>query len=203
MLRQKLSGQGTNGVETTISNPVRVWLLGSLGILLVAGFLWLLPTVAVKAAPSTEPPLNCLSCHSTTLKTHDKLGTGNQACFVCHDQSDMKLLRLANETRLPRADSAQLCGQCHQQRYEAWKAGTHGIPEWKEGVPGFPGATRATCTTCHNQHQPRIALDITRPHTAPTPPPPPAPVPLLIVLGVPALLIVGLGIATARKGEEQ
>ncbi|MBM2824551.1 MAG: hypothetical protein HW402_215 [Dehalococcoidales bacterium] len=205
----KSSEKTDTGVGIIASNPVvrpvRVWLIGSLGIiLLVAGFLGLLPTIMVKAAPATEPPLNCQGCHSTILKTHDKLGSGNQACWVCHDQNNMKLLRLANETQLPRTDSALLCGQCHQQRYEAWKVGTHGIPEWKEGEPGFPGATRATCTTCHSPHQPQIALvNITRPHTVPTPPPPSAPVQLLIMLGVSLSLILGIGIAVSRRGEGQ
>lgn len=161
--------------------------------------------VATKPAPMLvlgEGPLPCLSCHVRVLKGHDKLGSGNKACWVCHDNADMKMLRLADGTRLSLSDSPQVCGQCHQKRYDAWNEGTHGIPAWKEGEPGFPGVIKATCTTCHSPHQPQVALlNITKPHPEPVSPPPSPPTDLIMMVGVSLLLLIGVGFII-RQGEE-
>lgn len=156
--------------------------------------------------PSESEPsaqLECLSCHPTTLEFHDKLGSGNKACWVCHDSSDMEMLRLVDGTLLSSANSPQLCQQCHQKRYEAWSEGTHGIPAWKGVSVEIDGAQRVGCTSCHDPHQPQVALlGITKPHPLPAPPPPPSPVEPLIILGISLLLVMGVGIVVVvTRGE--
>ncbi len=164
-------------------------------VIVLAGLLTVPLTATVNAAPESKPPLDCLSCHPKKLEFHDKLGSGNKACWVCHDSTDMKMLRLANETPLSLSDSPQLCAQCHQKRYDAWKEGTHGIP-----------GTVATvkCTICHNPHQPQIALlDITKSHPIPTSPPPLPPFKAWIMLGIFLLLlpVIALVVVGSRGGE--
>ncbi len=148
-------------------------------------------------------PLECLSCHVKVLKGHDKLGEGSKACWACHYNMEMGVLHLASgETKLSLSDSTQLCGQCHQKRYEAWKQGEHGVPAWKEGEPSIPGAGQVKCANCHSPHQPQIALlNITKPHPPPAPLPPSPPVQPLIMLGISLLLMIAAGVAVARQGE--
>lgn len=163
-------------------------------IIVLSGLLTVLLTATANATPEAKPPLDCLSCHSETLEFHDNLGSGNKACWVCHDNTDMKMLRLADETPLPLSDSPQLCAQCHQKRYNAWKEGTHGIP-------GTVAAVK--CTSCHDPHQPQIVLsDITKPHPMPIPPPPSSPFKAwMLGAFLLFLLIIALVIVRVRKGE--
>jgi nitrate/TMAO reductase-like tetraheme cytochrome c subunit len=154
----------------------------------------MLPLAAtVKAASEADHPQECLSCHSKTLEFHDKLGSGNNACLACHDNPDMKMLRLADKTLLPLADSTQLCGQCHQERYAAWQEGTH----------GFAGTVAAVkCTGCHDPHQPKITfVNITKPHPEPAPPPPAPPVNLVAIFAVSLAVMITVGVIGARRGE--
>jgi len=153
-----------------LSWPIKVWLAGTI-VIAVASFLTVPLTPTVNAAPDeSKPPLDCLRCHTRVLKGHDKLGSGNEACWVCHDSTDMKMLRLLDETRLSLANSPQLCGQCHQKRYEAWQEGTHGVLARKEGEPGIPGVMKPKCSDCHEPHQPQMALPyISKPSTLPAP----------------------------------
>ena len=103
------------------------------------------------------------------------------------------------DARLSMSESAKLCGQCHQARYQAWNEGTHGVPAWKEGEPALFGSELVKCANCHDPHQPQVPLlNITIPPPAPTPPPPPAPLQLLAILGISLLVTVGLGIAVTR-----
>jgi len=164
-------------------------------VIVLAGFLMVPLTPTINAAPESKPPLDCLSCHPKKLEFHDKLGSGNKACWVCHDSTDMTKLHSIDGTPLSLSDSPQLCAQCHQKRYDAWKEGTHGI----SGT-----VAEVKCTSCHNPHQPQIALlDITKSHPAPTPPPPPPPVKPLIVLGIFLLLlpVIALFVVGSRRGE--
>ncbi len=179
------------------------WFVGTTVIVIgVAGFLTVPQTPTVNAAPESNQPLDCLSCHTKNLEFHNKLGSGNKACWVCHDNANMKILHLADETQLPLSDSPQLCAQCHQKRYDAWKEGTHGIAAWKEGVPANPGADKAKCADCHDPHQPQIALlNITKPHPATQPSPSPPSVELLVMLGISLLLIIAVVVAVVTKGE--
>ena len=134
--------------------------------------------------PAAHAPtaLNCSQCHSIALTFHDKLGSGNKSCLVCHDDLNPLSLHLADETEIPLLDSPQLCGQCHQNRYE----------QWKEGIHGLPGTEGLRCTKCHDPHQPQVALlNITIPHPPATPSAPGIPSLALPLLGV------GLSITTA------
>ncbi len=166
---RRFLGYTTAGLRTIVSTlvrrPIRVWLAGAMVIVIVAaGFLMVLSMAPASAATEEEAPLDCLSCHTRVLESHDKLGEGSKACWVCHDSLNIGILRLADGTQLSLADSSQLCGQCHQGRYGAWNEGTHGVLAWQEGEPGIPNAEKPKCISCHNPHQPRIALtDITRP----------------------------------------
>lgn len=132
-------------------------------------------TPAPKATPTPTPPLtttklDCLKCHEIQLKVHDKLGSGNNACWVCHDALKKKTLRLANETLLPLSDAPKLCWQCHQERYNAWSEGMHG----RHGPSYTSVEEKVTCTRCHDPHSPAF------PSITPLPPPPPQlPVPPL------------------------
>lgn len=137
---------------------IRGWLVAAVVIAsVVAGFLVVSLTPAVKAAPEEQAPLECLSCHTRVLKGHDKLGEGSKACWICHDSTKIGILRLLNGTQLPLSGSPQVCGQCHTQRYQAWQEGTHGILSGKAELD-FLGGRKLQCVTCHNPHQPEIDL---------------------------------------------
>ena len=106
----------------------------------------------------SDTPLDCLSCHSRVLKGHDKLGSGSAACWSCHDSTTIGILRLADGTRLPLADSPPLCGQCHQKSYQAWNEGEHGVVARADGESGVPEAAKIKCISCHNPHQPQMDI---------------------------------------------
>ena len=148
--------------------------------------------------------LECLSCHVRELKGHDKLGSGSEACWACHLSTEMTTFHLAGgDARLSTSESTKLCGQCHQDRYQNWSEGTHGVPAWKEGEPAIFGGEKVICANCHDPHQPQVPLlNITKPHPAPTPSPPPPPLQLLAILGISLVITTGIGIAVTR-GERQ
>lgn len=218
--------------------PKHVWIVSGVVLAIVlAGFLTLLLTLTVNATPDepaprnlsrweqVEPPaLKCLRCHPRILMmilgSHDILSSGNEACWVCHDNTyeyiaegagHSPALVLTDGTLLSTLDSPTLCSQCHEKRYKAWKEGTHGISAWKVGVSATAGDEQVwtyfaplNCPECHDPHQPQIALlDITKPH-----PPPalssssPPSVVLSAVLGGSLLLTMALGILLAKKGKK-
>lgn len=181
-------------ITAPLRQPVRILAVAMVTILiLVAGFLMLPSAATVQAASEPNPPQECLSCHPKTLEFHDKLGSGNSACSACHDNADMKTLRLADGSGIPLADSAQLCGQCHQARFAAWEEGTHGIAGTVAAV---------TCTSCHDPHQPKMTFpNITLPHPEPAPPPPSPPVNLVIIFGVSLAIMITVGVIGTRRGE--
>ncbi len=112
-------------------------------------------TATVSAAPEEGLP-DCFICHTRALKSHDILGSGNEACLVCHDATNMKMLRLLDNTRLSLANSPLVCGQCHQKQYDSWSAGEHGVPDWKREEPRIPGLENPKCANCHDPHQPQM-----------------------------------------------
>lgn len=132
-------------------------LVGAVVLVIVAAALVAaLPVGNVKAA-SPSIMEDCTACHLATvpipgierpqlLKGHDKLGSGNGACTVCHDKDNQHLgkFRLVDGTQIPLLDSIRLCGQCHQKRRDQWLEGTHGVPQWSEGVPGMGVAQNKT-----------------------------------------------------------
>ncbi len=182
-------------IAALVRRPIKVWSIGGIVIIIVVASFLMVPQIAtVTAASESPPPLDCLSCHTKTLKRHDKLGPGNRACWVCHDSTDMKMLRLGDGSLLSLSESSQLCGRCHQERYDAWKQGTHGIP-------GTVAAVK--CTSCHNQHQPQIALlDITKPHPEAQLSSSPPSDELLKIFGISLLLLIAAGVVVATtRGE--
>lgn len=132
----------------------------------VLTYLWSLALET--ASPEMTSPadasngLECLSCHTRALMTHDKLGSASEACWVCHDSINIGKLRLLDGTQLSLADSVPLCGQCHSAGYEAWNEGEHGVVAGKDGEPGFPDAQKPKCISCHNPHQPQMDLAVER-----------------------------------------
>lgn len=192
------------------------WLVGS--IVITVGVVAIIISSPVDIARAAPPPMTeCMACHLAEvpiagitrpkfLKGHDILGKGNEACMVCHDKDNehLGLLNLVDdETLIPKEEPSRLCGICHELRYKAWQAGTHGVPEWKEGEPGFPGAVKKTCIGCHDPHQPQIVLlGITKPHPEPAPPPASIPSTPFKILGLVLLAVIGFGSAVAVAGKE-
>lgn len=84
--------------------------------------------------------------HEVVLEGHDKLGKGDAACLVCHDDRGRNpgKLKLVDGSLIDiQGDVAQVCFRCHSAKYEEWKAGTH-------------GKRRPKCTAagCHDPHTP-------------------------------------------------
>jgi hypothetical protein len=155
----------------------------------------------VAPAPDSNSPLDCLGCHKVALQSHDKLGSGDNACWSCHYSKNMSKLTLAGgNTQLPLSDSTILCGQCHQERYNAWNEGTHGTPELK-AISG-PASGKLKCVDCHKPHQPQIILSsLIKPHPAPVPSPPAVPTDILGIAGIALLLCIFVGAGISRRGQ--
>ncbi len=170
---------------------LQVRCLWAVGLALVfAGFAMAFSATASLAAEFQGLP--CIACHKQVLEYHDGLGSGDRACWVCHDTADMKSLRLRDGTLVLRSATPEVCGQCHQKRYEAWKDGTHGVKA---------AATQIKCSECHDPHKPQVALlDITKPHPAPAPPPPAPPADILMITGISVLFLAGIGVIVSRNG---
>lgn len=163
------------------------------GFFVTAGIYFLTQATEVKAADSEPGPiLDCLSCHEQTLEYHDALGAENSACWTCHDPADMSKLRLSSGTQLPLWESNELCGQCHQVRYDTWQKGTH----------GFSGTVAAgKCVNCHDPHQPQISLlGITKPPHEPTPVTSGLPSDPVVIAIISMVFLIGLGVIVARRG---
>ncbi len=133
------------------------WLTGAMALSVAMLSLFFFP-FAVLAATDGESPLECLRCHTRALKDHDKLGSGSEACWACHDDKKIGILHLSDGTELTLKDSNPLCGDCHSERYEAWKKGTHGALGTNKGVDSSSRPRRPKCVGCHSPHQPRIEL---------------------------------------------
>jgi hypothetical protein len=95
----------------------------------------------------TSKQLDCTVCHNVTLQKHNILGEKSAACLTCHGDIHDLRLKLVNGTTYALNDPVALCGECHNDRLQAWKQGTHGSPTEKY----------APCTECHNPHNPIVA----------------------------------------------
>lgn len=180
-------------ISAMFCKHIFVWVIRTIVFCaLVSGFLLSTSTSAFSADDESDQPLNCISCHDKTLSYHDKFGSGTEACWTCHDNIEMASLRLGNGYKLPLSESSQLCGQCHQKRYNAWKEGTH-------GVPGTVATVK--CTECHDPHQPQIALlGITKPHPASSLTISHPPYNLVMVAIITFVLFLGLVIVGITRG---
>ncbi len=157
MFRERFLGYVTvrsgAAVASLVRRPIRAWLFAAVAmVILIAGSVMLPQTLVAGADPEPDTPLDCLRCHTRVLKGHDELGAGTEACWACHDSTNMNMLHLADGTLLSSAESAELCGQCHPAYYNAWKGEGHGISSL---------AGRVNCASCHDPHQPQMALSAT------------------------------------------
>ncbi len=121
IFRRRLLGSVNMRLTSFISNQFRwapriciISVIAIVIISMVVGFITLSTAPSVNAQPGSGNGLDCLNCHIKTLEGDDKLGTGNEACWVCHYSTKMGVLHLADNTQLPLSDSSQLCAQCHQ-----------------------------------------------------------------------------------------
>jgi hypothetical protein len=94
-----------------------------------------------------EHELDCSSCHDRPLSKHDVLGEKAYACLSCHGDIHELKLELVNKNVYPLDNAVPLCAQCHNERYTAWKQGTHGAYD----------DPQAQCAECHDPHNPVIA----------------------------------------------
>ncbi len=71
--RRSFLGYTTVGTGAIVSAMVS-WLVGTTVIVIaVAGFLTMPQTQTVNAAPESNPPLDCISCHAKVLNWSGKL----------------------------------------------------------------------------------------------------------------------------------
>ena len=190
--------------ETVASRRRWKLILGGVVIVLIGLFaaVGLISSGSVaKASPNEEAQLACDTCHTVRLGAHAALGAEeNRACHSCHANPNMSALQLSSGVELALANSAPLCQQCHQQRYQEWVDGTHGFPGYEAGMLSGDPSTSTNCTTCHNPHEPRIILsNITLPHPDPVPAPPSPPKDPLIILGI-SVGILGIALVGTLWG---
>ena len=129
-----------------------VWSLGTIGTAP--------PTAPTPVTPQLEHGVlpDCFRCHTRVLVGHDKLGTGSAACLVCHSSTKMGWFRLVDGTEITRDESPRLCGQCHNDKYDAWQKGLHGVLARDTVVVGIPINVKPKCVDCHEPHQPQLSL---------------------------------------------
>ena len=104
----------------------------------------------VHLIPGTDKPDRALpngfQGHQIVLWGHDKLGQGDAACPVCHDDMTRNpgKLKTADGSLIDiTGDISLVCYRCHSTKYKEWKAGTHGKHK--------PSCTAAGC---HDPHTP-------------------------------------------------
>lgn len=75
-------------------------------------------------------------------------------CLDCHSAANRDKLKLADGESINFTESYRLCGQCHGNIYNDWKAGIHG-----KRIGYFKGGGKRTyflCVNCHNPHDPKF-----------------------------------------------
>ena len=102
--------------------------------------------VAPGAVRSGRVLPNNFKGHQIELVGHDKLGQGEAACLVCHDDAARNpgMLKTIDGSLIDiNGDVSKVCYRCHSAKYAEWKAGTHG-----KRLP------KCTASGCHNPHSP-------------------------------------------------
>ncbi|MFC2020640.1 hypothetical protein ACFLU1_02465 [Chloroflexota bacterium] len=118
-------------------------------------------------SPEEEVLPDCFICHTRVLTGHDKLGSGTEACLICHNGTHMGMLRLLDGTELSPSNSPQLCGQCHKTRYDAWEEGAHGVLTLEKGNVEISEVQKPKCADCHEPHQPQLSLTTAKAYPSP------------------------------------
>lgn len=86
--------------------------------------------------------------HDIVLQGHDKLGSGSDACVVCHDEPTKNpgvLKAIGGGTVQVDGNTSLVCAKCHSAKFAEFKAGTHG--------KHYPTCTYAGC---HDPHTPGL-----------------------------------------------
>lgn len=113
--------------------------------------------------------VSCTTCHTTREPNYKNVSSadmdefhlnmtmahGNLTCLSCHNPKDYDTLKKADNSPVSYPDVMQLCGQCHQSRYNDYLQGAHG------GMTGFwdlskGPRTRKACIDCHDPHAPAM-----------------------------------------------
>lgn len=104
-------------------------------------------TIDPATGKSTRPVPNDFKGHKIVLEGHDKLGKGDLACLVCHDDASRnpgKLKAIDGSLVDVTGDVSLVCYRCHEAKYREFKAGIH-------------GKHSASCVAagCHDPHTPQ------------------------------------------------
>jgi hypothetical protein len=144
-------------------------------------------TAQLKAVGGDTSGVECYTCHERSKtpqlhydtnhnlklpKEHEDLAINhgrnkrNDACFNCHNQTNLEALLTRDGSTLKIEQSTLLCASCHGPTYRDWEIGVHGR------VSGFwdhslGSATRQDCVSCHDPHNPAFPSR----HPAPGPHP--------------------------------
>jgi hypothetical protein len=121
----------------------------------------------VPPPPFSEGMFPCSECHASmevNLKrrelkeAHEDIvlhhGETMRWCLDCHNARNRDKLRLFNGELIGYNESHRLCGECHGNVYNDWKAGIHG-----KRTGYFAGTGQRTyllCAHCHNPHDPKF-----------------------------------------------
>jgi hypothetical protein len=115
--------------EGNLQTNYRIFLISL--IIISTGFRF---TIQSSVAQETEN-IKCSDCHARVMERHQ---FPTNPCTSCHSQ-DMSTITLKNGSTIPLEESGPLCAQCHNDIYNAWIEGKHGISEFK-------------CVECHDPH---------------------------------------------------
>ncbi len=113
--------------------------------------------------------VSCTTCHATREPdyknvTSDDLdefhqnlsmGHGDLSCLSCHNPKDYDTLKKADGSAVSYPNVMQLCGQCHQSRYNDYLHGAHGGMTGHWDLSKGPRQRKA-CIDCHDPHSPAI-----------------------------------------------
>lgn len=121
----------------------------------------------VPPPPFTEGMYPCSDCHASMevnvkrrelKEAHEDIvlhhGEAMRWCLDCHYARNRDKLRLYNGELIGYDHSYRLCGECHGNVYNDWKAGIHG-----KRTGSFAGTGERTyllCAHCHNPHDPKF-----------------------------------------------